>query len=56
MSGSNKHFDIVLSKFSYLGNEKLIRLLIDYGSDINAVDVHNNTVLMLAILRGTIEL
>lgn len=39
----------------HLGHEKIVELLIAKGADVDAVDAHQNTVLMMAALKGNIE-
>ena len=37
---------------SFIGSEKIVRMLIDKGADVNAVDEKNNSALLYATKNG----
>lgn len=49
-----KHTKLHRKKLANSGSESLVKLLIENGADINAVDKENNTALIIAINNGKI--
>lgn len=48
-------YSLVIGNFVshfYTGNEDIVRMLVEHGADVNAVDADNNTALTFSIRQG----